>query len=217
MKKTAFFQSLSFVSIGLAIFNTVKSNNYRRILDELKKEKAKAELLKQKYDELVQHKIDELEVSNEVTQKQVIIDKGFDNLRVSLVKINNINGEITNEGLSKEEFDNKTQELYNATAELKKQISTTNNNFESIINTIQNWVSGKGGSSGTTSQLLDSFKELQNFFETLNFIDSYAIVHISGVLFIFITLNAITLTLFGNKLIIYFNIENKYPKIAKFI
>jgi len=107
--------------------------------------------------------------------------------------------------------------MYNAITEFKTQMTKTNDTYESLINTIQNRITCKGGNSGISNQFLESFKDLQNFFETLNFIDTLAILHLSGVLFIFAASWTIMLTLFGEKLITYFNIENKYPKLAKFI
>jgi len=46
MKTPTLFKTLSLGSIGLAIFNTVKGNNYRKLLDELKKEKQKVKICK---------------------------------------------------------------------------------------------------------------------------------------------------------------------------
>lgn len=64
------------------------------------------------------------------------------------------------------------------------------------------------------SQYLDS---LQNFFDGLNYQQNLAVVHISGSLFILFSLINIISIFYGEKLIFYFDLENKYPKITKFI
>jgi len=75
------------------------------------------------------------------------------------------------------------------------------------INTLLN-------NSNNKSQYLDS---LQSFFDVLNYEQNLAIVHISGSMFILFSLISIISIFYGEKLIIYFDLENRFPKIAKFI
>jgi len=54
-------------------------------------------------------------------------------------------------------------------------------------------------------------------FSGLNTLEIGAIVHISGSLFILFSLVSIISIIFGDELLLYFNLENKYPKLARFI
>ena len=68
--------------------------------------------------------------------------------------------------------------------------------------------------SNNNSQYLDSF---QSIFEGLNYEQNLAIVHLSGSMFILLSLISIISIFYGEKLIIFFDLEKKFPKIAKFI
>ena len=60
-------------------------------------------------------------------------------------------------------------------------------------------------------------ERLQSFLDGLNFEQNLAVIHISGSLFIFFSLFSIISIFYGDKLITFFDLENKYPKISKFI
>ena len=70
------------------------------------------------------------------------------------------------------------------------------------------------GGGPSKSQYLDP---LQSFFDGLNYEQNLAIVHISGSMFILFSLISIISIFYGEKLIIFFDLENRFPKIAKFI
>jgi hypothetical protein len=59
--------------------------------------------------------------------------------------------------------------------------------------------------------------DFHNMFSGLNTLEIGAIVHISGSLFILFSLVSIISIIFGDELLLYFNLENKYPKLARFI
>jgi hypothetical protein len=94
--------------------------------------------------------------------------------------------------------------------EIQKIYESVNNKFDSFINKINTLLNN----SNNKSQYLDS---LQSFFEGLNYEQNLAIVHISGSIFIIFSLMNIISIFYGDRLILFFDLENKYPKIAKFI
>lgn len=63
----------------------------------------------------------------------------------------------------------------------------------------------------------DYFNNINQFLSSLNHEQLGAIVHISGSIAIFYCMLTIIFTVFGDKLIIKFNLESKYPKLAGLI
>jgi hypothetical protein len=88
---------------------------------------------------------------------------------------------------------------------------SVNNKFESFINIIHTLLNN----SNNNSQFMLVTK--QSFFDGLNYEQNLAIVHISGSMFILFSLISIISIFYGEKLILFFNLENKFPKIANFI
>jgi len=88
---------------------------------------------------------------------------------------------------------------------------SVNSKFDSFINKINTLLTNN---SGNKSQYLDS---LQSFFDGLNYQQNLAMSNILGSLFIIFTLFSIISIFYGEKLITYFDLENRFPKIAKFI
>jgi hypothetical protein len=84
-------------------------------------------------------------------------------------------------------------------------------NIKEIVNSKSN------GSSSNFIDLSNYFDSLQQIINSLNFEQTLAITHISGSLFILISLFTISTILYGNYLIEYFKLESKYPKLAKLI
>jgi hypothetical protein len=90
---------------------------------------------------------------------------------------------------------------------------SVNTKFDSFINKINTLLNNSSGGADK-SQYFDS---LQSFFDGLNYEQNLAIVHISGSMFILFGLISIISIFYGDKLIIFFDLENRFPKIAKFI
>lgn len=107
-------------------------------------------------------------------------------------------------------INDKIQEVINTGEEIHNMYESVNNKFDSFINKINTLLNN----GGNKSQYLDS---LQTFFDGLNYKQNLAIVHISGSMFILFSLFSIISIFYGEKLIILFNLENRFPKIAKFI
>jgi hypothetical protein len=104
----------------------------------------------------------------------------------------------------------KIKEVINTSEDIHNTYESVNNKFDSFINKINTLLNN----SENKSQYLDS---LQSFFDGLNYKQNLAIVHISGSMFILFSLISIISIFYGDKLIIFFDLENRFPKITKFI
>lgn len=76
-------------------------------------------------------------------------------------------------------------------------------------------------SDDSSSNIIDSikifYKNLNEYFMSLNIIEISYLVNFIGLLIIIFNVWAIVITLYSDYIIKYFNIEEKYPKLAKFI
>lgn len=99
-----------------------------------------------------------------------------------------------------------------------EELESINENNKTLIETIQNIINSKDGSSGSNYLIDTNFIDsINQFLSTLNFEQTLSILHISGSIFILISLYSILLIFLGDSLINYFNLEEKYPKLANLI
>jgi hypothetical protein len=74
--------------------------------------------------------------------------------------------------------------------------------------------SGGSGNSTTSSFFMNNYND---YLSSLTFEQSFAIVHILGAVVIFISLISLFSVVYGNMLIDYFQLEKRWPKLARFI
>src|ERR1700722_3114510 len=176
-----FFQGLTLTSFGLGIFNTVKNSNNKELLRNF--------ILEQEKNSKLIDEIDKLKTEcNE--QKFNTLENDNEVLRKSLDLVT-----------SKSEIEN---DLNNLNI-LNKEINENTNKTEQLIETIKKVLDSDSNNLINTNQIFDS---IQNLYNNISIIDSLAIIHISGSIFILISLYSIILILFGDKLILYFKLED---------
>ena len=187
-------KNLSGVGLGLGVFNTVSNLITNQDL------KDKLEIEKFKNSQLIE-RINKLVTDNESNSKiENILRKSLDNNENKMeILISKMNHLIENKSIDENkiiEVNNSIKNINNDLAEVVNQIDETLRS--SIIN-------------------LDFFNSIISYINNLNFIQTLAFTHISAIIFIFLSLNSLIALYFGNSLINKFNIDNKYPKIYKFI
>jgi hypothetical protein len=133
--------------------------------------------------------------------------------------VNNVQARKLREQLAAERLKNsdmqaKYEALINKNIEELESINASNKTIIENIKTIIDSNSASGTNSLTGNNIIDSINQ---FLLTLNFEQTLAILHLSGALFILISLYIILIIYFGDYLIKYFNLEKSYPKLANFI
>ena len=211
-----FFQGLTLTSFGLGIFNTVKNSNNKELLRNFILEQEKNSKLIEEIDKLKtecnEQKFNTLENDNEVLRKSLDLVTSKSEIENDLNNLNILNQEIKeNNDYSSEDFQDK---FNNLVEKLNKDISENTDKTEQLIETIKKVLDSDSNNLINTNQIFDS---IQNLYNNISIIDSLAIIHISGSIFILISLYSIILILFGDKLILYFKLEDKYPRLAKFL
>lgn len=92
-----------------------------------------------------------------------------------------------------------------------------------LIKQILDGINGSSNDGGNTSSFL-SFDDIskimsnyQSFLDNLNLHQKYALIHILLSIIIFISILNIMILYLGDELIKYLKLEEKYPKLAKYI
>jgi len=131
------------------------------------------------------------------------------------IKVRRIKEELDLEKMKNSELQGKCDKLANKKIEDLESINESN---KSLVDNIQNIINSKDGSSGSNSFIGNNFIDsINQILSTLNFEQTLAILHISGSIFIIISLYSIMLIILGDFFIKYFNLEERFPKIANFI
>lgn len=167
--------------------------------------------LNEKYNALLEHQL----------QNETIKSKLFSSLdELKILKLDNQNNIVKiKENVSKLNSDSiepiKETELkdliINYTEELSKGFNKENNSLTNIIEIIKKSINSGSNSNFT---IIDDYKE---YLSTLSLEQTGALANISCAIVIFFCLITLISIFFSDILLKYFNLENKYPKLARFI
>lgn len=129
------------------------------------------------------------------------------------IKANKIRQELLKERNRKEELEAMCDSVLKKNNEQLEYIKEQNNTIIESIKDIAN------SSSSNSNNYLSSyqFDNLQQFINSLNMEQTLYFMHISGSIAILLSLYSIICIFFGNTLIDYFDLETRFPKLAKFI
>jgi hypothetical protein len=213
MRKPNFFQGLTLTSFSLVIFNTIRTNKTKLLEEKINRHEAQYEELNNKYTSLLENNVNKLENDKSILEESNNLRNDVELLDQKLRSSLEIKRELQAKYLenSKDNLLNEQiQKVANTDLEINNMYESVNNKFDSFINKINTLLNN----SGNKSQYLDS---LQQIFEGFNYEQNLAMSNILGSMFVIFTLFSILSIFYGDRLIIFFNLENKFPKIAKFI
>jgi hypothetical protein len=170
--------------------------------------------LNNKYTSILERNLNKLENEREIIEESNNLRNEVEVLETKLRNSVEINREIQTKNLENSgdsSINEQIQKVESNSEEIHEMYESVNTKFDSFINKINTLLNNN---SGNKSQYLDS---LLQFFDGLNYQQNLAVVHISGSMFIFFSLINIISIFYGEKLITYFDLENRFPKMAKFI
>jgi hypothetical protein len=214
MRTPKFFQGLILTSFSLVIYNTIRTNKTKLLEDKIIKQETKYEELNNKYISLLENNISRLKNDKAILEESNNLRNEVEVLEQKLRSSLEIKRELQAknlENIEESSINEQLQKVTNTDVEIHNMYESVNNKFDSFINKINTLLNNN---SGNKSQYLDS---LLQFFDGLNYQQNLALSNILGSIFIIFTLFSIISIFYGEKLIIYFDLENKFPKVAKFI
>lgn len=107
-------------------------------------------------------------------------------------------------------------DVSNYVSVIVEESNKVNNIFQDMINKYQEILNSTNNSQNNL-WLEGYFDNIKNYFSNLSHEQLGAITHLSGSIFILFCIFTIINIIFGDRLIIYFKLEEKYTKIAKYI
>lgn len=218
MKK--FLENLSKYATGAAIWAT---------LDCYLSDNKKIELLEnKKIMDSIQKSVEAIRKSSEEMQTRINqenIDKltnlsnnfknKIDNAMNTANKVQDINTQIMNNDSNISE-DLKTQSYQ----DINNNLDLTKNGLEEgkkILDEIVEIFSNIRGSGSSSNYIFDIINQYSDFLNTLTVIQKGALGHLLAAIFLLFCFTTIITIFYGETLIKYFEIEKRFPKIARFI
>src|SRR6266481_5441848 len=143
--------------------------------------------------------------------------RSMDKVQSTVDKIHNLNEQLQNKNVSVADKTNIENKMSSANSELKNGLVEVNQTLKSIIEAVK----GDNSSSSTGLIDLDTIQEFmakyQMFIDQLSHEHKYAVIHISFSITILFCLFTLVSIHSGDRLIEYFKIEEKYPKLVRYI
>jgi hypothetical protein len=207
---TNLFRSLSIVSLTATFYGLMQNKSINEILEELEKEKYNNHLINEKYKNLLENKLNESELKKIISNEKM---KGLmDEMNLLKEKISNQN--LLNESDIKN-IDN-TNNILNQLTDINQTFKNSNNKLNNIMDSIETYIKSKNNNNFSDS-FMNLIHDLNNIIQSMSMHQKLAYIHISGSFFILLSLLSIISIFYGDYLIIKLNLENKFPRLAKFI
>jgi|ERR1700727_359668 len=174
--------------------NDVQMKESNKLIEESARKST--EIANKLVDTIEQNMITNLEVQTNLGK----IKESIDNIQNNVYKLSNVENNEINQTLNTEIFNT-----------LKESVIKTNNLIDKILEFIK---ANLNNNNFINNNILSEYNQ---FFDSLTFIQKGAIVHTLVSISVLFLLSNLLSVYYGDKLIIYFNLENKYPKLARFI
>jgi len=198
----------------MAVYNAEQTERENDIQHDWYTEQDRNGYLEYKYENILAKTNKAQEIDTEIIlRKAQEIKKDFTEIIEESDNLENLGYDLINNkypNLTAEERINIGEDMIQKATEITNKLKESNDKWENLCD----YLSNRSIDGGVISQYIADY---WHFLETLDFNQKWAVVHISGTIFILISIFSIITTIYGDKLINYLNLEKKLPKIAKFI
>jgi len=210
---------LTFGSFGMGTYNIINSIKAREIQQQLNKEIEKNLRLQELLNEMTKKRIECLESNNQILSRFWELNNKYSELNKQMEKAENLNEELLNSeklDIPNDVIIEKSNKLINLAENVTEELRSSNDKLEKVIDIV------KTTTIDSTTNFINikdfnPFESLQQLYSILNFEETLALTHLSGAITILLCLISLVTVFYSEKLIVYFKIEEKYPKIGKFI
>lgn len=206
------------------------AGNLRILIEQdIKKRQQATEQLIDRKKQIIEYQEDILNNQDGVNKMKAFWEKIFELNKDYKIKTEKASEVIKNaiesaktDQLSKEDIEEVRKSLEDMEVSgnnLNNSMVESNKSITEILDEISKRSSG-GGNTGVSNFLNDYSWRIDDLIPEIdmsNLTHSIAIVNFFGCLIILLCLITILSAFYGNKIILYFDLENKYPSLAKFI
>nr|YP_010130267.1 hypothetical protein KQ422_mgp031 [Clavaria fumosa]QPZ51169.1 hypothetical protein [Clavaria fumosa] len=202
---------------GMGTYNIRNSIKAREIQQQLNKEIEKNLRLQELLNEMTQKRIECLESNNQILIRFWELNNKYSELNKKIENADNLNKELLNSenlDIPNDVIIEKSNKLINLAENVTEELRSSNDKLEKVIDIVKTTTI-----DSTTNFIKDfnPFESLQQLYSILNFEETLALTHLSAAIAILLCLISLVTVFYSEKLIVYFKIEEKYPKIGKFI
>jgi hypothetical protein len=192
------------------IQGTQQNKHNKVILESLNKRVEMQESIINKYESAIQQANDYTKLSSKVSDINEITESA---LRESS-KLTDLTINLQDPNLNESQVEMIKTDLSHHSSKLEENITISNNKLEELNNMLQDIFS-----SNSKNKFIDGniFDNLQNYLVTLPLEKVGALGHILISFAILLSIISIVSVFYGEFLITYFNLETKFPRIARFI
>ena len=212
-----FFQGFTLTTFSMSVYNTVngvmsKKNmgNNQDVLKDLNINIKEQSVRHEMWQRQIEDKLDQISSSSNITQSHVdMINKTNDGLKGDVSVYQNFADRFNGQGF----IDKLTpEELVKLLNEFKEKGDNLASSGEKVANELSKLLDDiNKGSFG------NYISDISDFLSSLTFEQNVAIVNVTGCIVIIISLISLFGVFYGNILIDKLHLENKFPKIARFI
>jgi len=197
---------LTLITFGQGI---QQNKQNKAIIDSLNKRIEMQESIITKYETVIKKGNDYSKLQGKVSDVNEVTESAIKESS----KITEISKNLENSNLETSQTEMLTRDLYYHSNILEKNLSTGNKQLEELNKMLQD-IFGSDSNKNFNSNGLDDFK---NYLSSLPIEKVGALGHILISIAILLSLLSIISVFYGDFLIKYFNLEEKFPRIAKFI
>nr|QWL17543.1 hypothetical protein [Chroogomphus rutilus] len=201
---------LFIVSVSLGIYSFMNNKSVNKITAQLELERNKFAALNNKYQDFLENKL-----SNSELEKIISTEKS----KRLLEEMNELKEKLANQSsLTESRVNNidNTESILSQLKDIEQNFQKSNNDLNSIVDSIEKYINSKNNNNFTDS-FMNLIHDLNGIIQNMPVEQNIAFINISGAFFIIFSIFSILTVFYGDYLITKLNLENKYPKLGKFI
>ena len=204
------FRALSVASATVTFYGFMYSKKVDEALKQIECERKVNKILNEKYNKLLESKINENELNSLITNEKI---------KTLMEEMNELKSKISNQKIfNKTDIENvnNSSNILEELKNIKETFNHSNNSLNAILNTVDKYINSKNNNNFSES-FMTLIHDINNIIFNMSMSEQLAYFHVSGCFFILISLFSIISIFYGDFLITKLNLEVKYPKLGKFI
>ena len=200
----------------LSVNGYIRNLKDKKLLERYNFELDRNRMLEEKLNTMMENQISQEETKVKVIDALVSRKESLDIVREDVKSIIEIKDNLINR-IEDDTRDNLISMLSQKLNNISENIGKSNDKLSEVKDLFFNSCSGSGSNFLYVDDITKFISMYQDYLSTLTLAQTGALVHIFVSLFIFFCLFTIIGIFYGDTLIRYLNLEEKYPKLARFI
>jgi len=207
---------LSTVAGIITVETYIKSFKNKKLLENLNKEIERNIKLEERLSKIMDSKISMDDTNKKILEAVLQRNEHLEKAKTSLDKVKSISDNLINAS-EEVERNSKIKEISETVGDASENLSKSHTKMKEILDLILN----SGDGSNSNSMFIDRINYFiiayKKFLSTLTLIELGALCHIILSILILFCLYSLIAVFYGDSLIRYLRLEDRFPKLARFI